>query len=176
MKIARIVGAIVVLALISPIQMGHAGAASEKLKFLGEGTFRYLGMKLYSARFYLDAQAAIPNQVLSDTSKKLVIHYLRDIPKDALIRAAEKNLRNNPRVNFMNLKARMDQLHQHYTNLKKGDVYELSYSDGETKLFYNGFLKTQIEGADFAQAYFGIWVSDHSISKKLTNDLLGGNH
>lgn len=175
MKPRLLVSIVLSVALLVIAQNSYAGRATDTLKLIGEGTFRYLGMKLYTARFYLDARVVASGQMRSDMSKKLVIRYLRDIPRDALIKAAEKNLRNNPRVDFERLKERIDKLHQYYANLKKGDEYELFYSEGKTRLYHNGLLKTQIEGFDFASAYFAIWVSEHSISQKLTRDLLGRN-
>ncbi len=152
----------------------HAeGAIPQTLKFVGEGTFRYFGFKLYTAKFYLDPKVRDSRQALMDAPKRLVIRYLRDIPKKALIEAAEKNIRNNPTADFSILKERMDRLHERYTDLKKGDVYELVYMSGKTSLYYNGRLQVEIDGADFASAYFGVWLSEHSISQKLRNNLLG---
>jgi Chalcone isomerase-like len=150
-----------------------SGLSKQTLRLLGEGTFRYLGIKLYTASFYLDPQVREPHQALSDAPKRLVIRYLRDIPKKALIEAAEKNLRNNPSADLNAIKERVDHLHERYSDLKKGDVYELAYSKGRTFLYHNGSLRAQIEGADFASAYFGIWLSEYSISQKLRKDLLG---
>jgi hypothetical protein len=147
--------------------------ASDTLEFLGEGTFRYLGLKLYIARFYLDPQVRDSRQDLMDSPKRLVIRYFRGIPKKALIEAAEKNIQNNPSVDFASLRERIDRLHEGYTDLRPGDVYELTYFDGTTSLFYNGNLRAKIEGADFASAYFGIWLSEYSISQKLRMALLG---
>ena len=54
-----------------------------------------------------------------------------------------------------------------------GFVCRLVYSKGKTFLYYKGNLRAQIDGADFASAYFGIWLSEYSISQKLRKDLLG---
>ncbi len=143
------------------------------LKFAGQGTFRYLGFKLYTARLYLDPHVRDSRQALIDTPKHLTIRYLRDIPRKALVEAAEKNIRNNPSADYEALRDRVHRLHERYTDLKAGDVYHLSYSKGKTSLYYNGNLQVQIEGADFASAYFGIWLSEYSISQKLRKDLLG---
>ena len=145
----------------------------DTLKFLGEGSFWYLGVKIYQAAFYLDPSISDPRQALTDAPKRLVIRYFRDIPRKALIQAAEKNIRNNPNADFASLKTRIDRLHEKYKDLKKGDVYELVYSSGHTLLYANGDLRERIEGADFAAAYFGIWVSEYSISHKLRKALLG---
>jgi len=152
-------------------QLSNPSAGALKLR--GEGVFRYLGMKLYKASFYIDPALAGPDQALKDVPKRLVIRYFRDIPKKALIQAAERNIRNNPSADFKGLRERLDHLHAKYADIKEGDTYELVYFKGNTLLYYNGQLKAQIAGADFASAYFGIWVSEYSISQKLRKALLG---
>jgi hypothetical protein len=152
---------------------GISAREKDGLRRTGEGTFRYLGLKLYTAYLYLDDSHADAEKAWPKGTKRLVIHYLRDIPRKALIQAAERNLRSNLKGNYEALRSRIDRLHAAYNDLKKGDTYELAYVNGATLLYHNDRLREKIEGQDFAEAYFGIWLSKDPISGALRRDLLG---
>lgn len=137
----------------------------------GRGVFRYMGMKLYEAELYASEQAHTPQDVLR-SPKRLVIRYFRDIPKKALIQAAERNLANRSLLDDPGLRQRVDRLHGAYTDLKKGDEYVLADDGSKTTLYYRGRPQIEIEGRDFAEAYFGIWLSGDPISQKLRKKLL----
>ena len=87
--------------------------------------------------------------------------------------SAEKNIRNRLPSASLALKESIGRLHERYADIKKGDICELSYSGSRTSFYHNGILRAEIDGADFASAYFGIWLSENPISLKLRNDLLG---
>lgn len=56
----------------------------------------------------------------------------------------------------------------------KGDDFRFLYLPAMgTRVFKNGTSTADIEGLDFKQALFGIWLSDNSISDKLRMQLLG---
>ena len=70
------------------------------------------------------------------------------------------------------LKARLDVLHEAYRDVTSGDRYALTYlPKAGTMLELNGESLVQIEGLDFAQAYFGIWLAEPPISAKLKQAL-----
>lgn len=72
------------------------------------------------------------------------------------------------------LRPRLGRLHQAYEVLKPGDRYALTYlPNSGTLLELNGDPRVLIEGADFAAAYFEIWLGN-PIHKKLKAQLLGG--
>ena len=51
----------------------------------------------------------------------------------------------------------------------------MTYLPGRgTELALNGTPLAVIEGADFAAAYFGIWLGPNSIDDRLKRDLLKG--
>lgn len=143
------------------------------LKLRGTGVFRYLGVKLYAAFFYVAPDVIAPGETLGEKPMRLMLRYLHDIPKDAIVKAAETNLRNNPEVNYEAIRERVERLHARYSDLKKGDECALVYADGKTVAFFKERPIVEIEGQDFARAYFGIWLSKYSINQKLRKSLLG---
>lgn len=137
--------------------------------------FEYWGFDLYTAALYAPDDADTPESVLADIPKSLVLHYHRKIRKDQIIKAAEHNLKKNPSNNMVLLKEQLDQLHQAYVDVDKGDSYELRYMPGQgTTLYFNGKAQVTVPGSEFQRAYFGVWLSDYAINSKLRDRLLNG--
>ena len=135
---------------------------------------RWRGFKVYTAAFYAVPEARSSDEVLGDVPKRLVLHYEREIPKEDIIEATVRTLRENPKVNLAELQPRLDLIYSWYQDVKEGDRFSLDYVPGEgSELFFNGESRGVIPGADFARAFFGIWVSEHPISKKYQKRLLG---
>jgi hypothetical protein len=71
------------------------------------------------------------------------------------------------------LRDRLDRIDRAYQDVRPGDRYALTYVPGRgTELSYNGKPLTVIEGADFAAAYFSIWLGEKPIDDGLKNELL----
>lgn len=52
--------------------------------------------------------------------------------------------------------------------MKPGDCYGLTYTPGVgTELALNGVVKGTVEGADFAAAYFAIWLGPNPVNEAL---------
>jgi hypothetical protein len=60
-----------------------------------------------------------------------------------------------------------------FQDVKPGDRYSINYLPEQgTELRLNEQLLGQVPGADFAVAYFGIWLGAEPISKDFRNRLL----
>ena len=137
---------------------------------------RYLKfIKAYVAALYLPEGVTTEN-VLSDVPKRLEINYLVSIKGPDFGKGAEPTLRlNQTPAELAKLRSRIDRINGIYRDVKPGDRYALTYLPGRgTELALNGTPLTVIEGADFAAAYFGIWLGRDSIDDKLKRDLLKG--
>lgn len=56
----------------------------------------------------------------------------------------------------------------------KNDAFQFVYTPGEgTTIYTNGVVGAPIEGLDFKQALFGIWLSETPVAMKLKAQLLG---
>ena len=137
---------------------------------------RYLKfIKAYVAALYLPEGVTTEN-VLADVPKRLEINYLVSIKGPDFGKGAEPTLRlNQTPAELAKLRSRIDRINGIYRDVKPGDRYALTYLPGRgTELALNGTPLTVIEGADFAAAYFGIWLGRDSIDDKLKRDLLKG--
>ncbi len=137
---------------------------------------RYLKIiKAYVAALYLP-EGISEEQVLSDIPKRLELSYLVSIKGTDFGKGAAPSLeRNQTPAELARLQGRIDRINTTYKDVKAGDRYSLTYLPGRgTELALNGTPLLTIEGADFAAAYFGIWLGREPIDEKLKRDLLKG--
>jgi hypothetical protein len=151
-------------------------AGSVTLELHNAALLRYLKiLKAYVAAIYLPSGTA-PEQVLADVPKRLEISYLVPIKGVDFQKGAAPVLeRNQTPAELDRLRGRLERLNAAYRDVKPGDRYALTYLPGRgTELSLNGSPLTVIEGADFAAAYFGIWLGRKPIDEKLKRELLKG--
>ena len=135
---------------------------------------RYLRViKAYVAALYLP-EGVKAEAVLSDVPKRLELSYLVSIRGPDFDKGAAPVLaRNQTPAELSRLQGRLDKLNAAYRDVKPGDRYSLTYLPGRgTELALNGSPLIVIEGADFAAAYFGIWLGRDPIDEKLKRNLL----
>jgi len=130
-------------------------------------------VKVYVAALYLPKQTK-PSEALSDIPKRLEISYLVSIKGADFGPAAERILaRNVSGAELASLRSRIDLLNAAYRDIKPGDRYALTYQPGKgTELSWNGEPLVTIEGADFAAAYFSIWLGSKPLDDNLKKALL----
>jgi hypothetical protein len=138
------------------------------------GLLRYRVLfKGYVAALYL-ANGTAADQVLGDVPKRLELSYFWSISGEDFGPAANTVLERSLAANlFARLKERLDGLHRQYRDVKPGDRYALTYWPGSgTSLDLNGAPIATVPGADFASAYFGIWLGDEPLDASLRDQLL----
>jgi len=149
---------------------------NKQIPIRGATLLRWLKIfKVYVVALYLPENGA-PDDVLADIPKRLEISYLVSIPGPDFGKGAEAILeRNNSPEVLARLRGRIDQLNAVYRDVKPGDRYALTYVPGQgTELSYNGQPLITIEGADFAAAYFGIWLGKDPIDQEMRSRLING--
>lgn len=146
------------------------------LNQVGTAHLKWAGMlSLYDAALYL-APDAPPARVLEDVPKRLEIVYLRGLSRDILIEAGGKALaRHLTPAELAPLRERVARIDALYQDVKAGDRYTLTYLPGVgTELARNGAHQGLIPGADFASAYFAIWLGPRCPRPDVRDALLGG--
>lgn len=135
--------------------------------------YRYYLFKVYTLAIYADPENYSPDNILKDVPKALFFQYHRDIEKSILTEGADAVLQREQAVPYRQIKDRIEQLNTVYSDLKEGDNYLLAYHpDRGLTLYQDQKELINIPGKDFAQAYFGIWLSKDPLSPGLRNDLL----
>jgi len=150
----------------------QAGTTTLTLNNVGLLRYRVI-FKGYVAALYL-GEGVRPEQVLNDVPKRLELEYFWSIAGPDFGKAAEKILADNfPAAQITSFRSRLDRLNTLYENVKPGDRYALTYIPGVgTELALNGKPKGIIEGADFAAAYFAIWLGAKPLDASLKAQLL----
>ena len=145
-----------------------------QLKLRGGGFKRYLGFKALVGCLYLEEDVDATD-ALSDVPKKLEIEYLLKIPGAEIAQATEIGIQNNiSEQEYQRLRAKIDLANSLWPNVKRGDRYNVTYIPGHgTSFEFNGKLQRVIEGDDFGNAFFAIWLGEKPIDKRLKEKLLG---
>ena len=150
----------------------RAGDVTMRLSCVG--LLRYkLFIKAYVAALYLGDGAA-GGDVFADVPKRLELSYFWSISGADFGKAGDQILAQNVDAETLSvLRPRLGRINALYRDVKPGDRYSLSYVPGSgTELALNGTRLGVIDGADFAAAYFRIWLGDAPIDTRLRDQLL----
>ncbi|MFN8545516.1 MAG: DUF2878 family protein [Candidatus Binatia bacterium] len=138
------------------------------------GLLRYkVFIKAYVAALYL-GDGAVADDVFADVPKRLELSYFWSIKGADFGRAGDEILKRNvDERTLTTLRPRLERINGWYRDVKPGDRYALTYLPGVgTQLALNGNEVGVIDGADFAKAYFRIWLGDEPIDARLRAQLL----
>jgi hypothetical protein len=145
------------------------------LTLRGVSTFRYWGFRVYTGALYMPVSATAPDSVLGEIPKKLVLRYHRSVSVEQFVENSKDTLGENPQLSLEDLRPFLSRIRSMYVPVKEGDSYAITYNpaQGALSLFFNDRLLGTLTDRSFARAYFGIWLSDYSVSKRFTDELLG---
>jgi hypothetical protein len=135
---------------------------------LGQGTFKKFGFEIYKAQLYVE------NLPLSDKFA-LNLLYSRSIRKEALLKATIEQLEHlgYPLSKTEQWKAQLDKI---YPNINKGDQLTAIFQPNNGTIFLlDDQLIGKISGTEFAEAFFGIWLSPKTSAPELRSSLLTNN-
>jgi hypothetical protein len=112
--------------------------------------------------------------ILEAAPRCLELRYVHPIRAEQFVAAAVDTLaRNHTPTELEAVKREIETLHALYRDVGKQDRYRLLYMPGKgTSLFLNGKLLGTVPGARFAAIYFGVWLGDNPLDKKLKQQLL----
>ncbi len=147
---------------------------TQTLRLYGTGLLRYrVVFRGYVAGLYLPDDVS-GDQALDDVSRRLELSYFWSIAGKDFADAANQLLERELSVEALaSLRSRIDTLHRAYRDVRPDDRYALTYFPGfGTELRLNGERLVSIPGADFAKAYFGIWLGRKPLDEGLRDALL----
>ena len=172
------------IALATCLQSVSANSLFPEQTTVDEKSFHKLGeyrytwrvfFNLYEAALFVPEGKTGEDVLAAKTPFHLEFNYLREIDKDIILKSADQMLdRNLSDSERTQIAERVAQINQVYTTVKRGDRSSLTFLPGEgTTLRINREPKITIEGEDFAQLYFRIWLGPEAISASLRDNLLG---
>ncbi len=110
-----------------------------------------------------------------DVAKRLELCYFRPIDAEDFSRTSKKLIKRNlSQEAYRSLEGRLETFCSWFKDVKRGDRYSITYLPGSgTALQLNGQFLGAVPGADFASAYFGIWLGPSPISEDFRDRLIG---
>lgn len=145
------------------------------IKLNGVGVRSKFFVSVYVGALFLtnttgDAKAAIA----ADEAKRIDMHMLRDVDIEKMVNAYREGFEENTPKPSEDLKARIDTFLALYTDeAKEGQLLRLTYIPGKgTEAVQGDKVLGVIEGADFMQAAWAIWLGDEPADGSLKKKML----
>jgi hypothetical protein len=154
-----------------PAQQTFAGQA---LTLNGKGIRTKAFFNLYTAGLYLQAKSTDAAAILAantPTAMRLEItsSMITSARMEEAVREGFKKSTADPAI-----QPRIEQLITVFKEpIKDGDVYDFVYKPTNVIIIKNGKQAATIAGADFKQAFFGIWLGANPVQASLKKALLG---
>jgi hypothetical protein len=152
------------------------GGSTLKLNGLGLRLATMLKVHVYVAALYVAAVSTDANAILAaNTPKELRLQFVRDVDASDLRKAWQDDFEKNAKQQMPALKDRIEKLKVWTADMKTGQQLVFSHKPGTgVEVSVAGAAAGTIEGDDFANALFSIWLGAHPPNAELKEGLLGG--
>ncbi|HEY3547947.1 MAG TPA: chalcone isomerase family protein [Propionicimonas sp.] len=152
--------------------------AGRQLRLNGMGLSKkkvlFVAVKVDVVGLYLESPTHDPQvAIASDEPKRISIVMVRDVNRDAFVKAVEAGMERNTGAAMPALRQRLDRLERALPNLRKGDVLDFTYLPGVGTLARSPLQEMAIPGKDFADALFSVWLGPRATDPGLKQGLLG---
>ncbi|WP_028117335.1 chalcone isomerase family protein [Ferrimonas senticii] len=158
--------------LANQIQVGE-----QSLSYYGAGVRSKFFMDLYVGALYAEQSGLSAEAVIAGNAVSAVrLNILSDmITSERMIDTIEEGFEQASDGNVAPLRQRLDAFVAVFDEaIAVGDQFTLVSLPGVgIDAYKNGQLLTKIEGDDFRQTLFSIWLGDDPADKKLKNKMLG---
>jgi hypothetical protein len=152
-----------------------AAVEGKTLKLNGAGLRTKMVFKVYVAGLYLETATKDPATLISsDQIKRMHLSILRSLDSSKITEAISEGFEKNSKAQLPLLKARLDRLNSMIPNVEKGDQILLTYVPGRgTVVSAKNVEKGVIDGKDFADALFSVWLGANPVQPDLKKALTG---
>lgn len=149
-------------------------AAGKKLVLNGLGIRTKVVFKVYVGALYLEARTSDPKAVISSLGvRRMELAFLRGVGGKTIAEAIEEGFRNNAGGSLPSLKERLEAFRRMIPDLKKADRLSFTSPAGKgVEVSFNGKPLGAVDGRDFADALFSVWLGDKPADAALKKGLL----
>jgi hypothetical protein len=132
-------------------------------------------VKVYTIGLYLKAESTDANAILKADEPRMARLVLKmDLSGKKFGGSIGDAFEGNKANDMAALADRLTNLKAMFGDSKKGEAIVLSYSPGSgTSVTQSGKALGNIDGKDFADALFGVWIGLGSVDKGMNDGLLG---
>lgn len=152
-----------------------ATVGGQTLMLNGMGLREKYFVDIYVGGLYLPSKTTSgATAIAQDKPKRIAMHFVyKQVTAEQMAETFEEGLEKLD-ADKQALAARFEKLNGLLQDAHKGDIVALDYVPGTgTTLTYNGTVKGTIEGTDFMQAIWSIYVGPTPANKKLKAGMLG---
>ncbi len=145
------------------------------LELNGMGLRTKIIFKVYVAGLYLEKLSKDGMAIAaSEQDKRIELVFLRAVSGEDVAEAIAEGFADNAGDSLADLMDRIARLEEIIPDVKKGDRLVFVYRPGTgIEVTADGRPAGSIEGKDFADVLFKVWVGDKPADKALKNGLLG---
>jgi hypothetical protein len=150
-------------------------AGGKELKLNGLGLRKKAIFKVYVAALYLETTSKDAATILAaDGVRRVEMTMLRDLEKGKIVDAVHDGFKKNSGDALPKLQERLAKFTAAIPDLKEGEKLTLMYvpGTGTSVTGGNGAAMT-VEGKDFADALFSVWLGKEPVSESLRDGMLG---
>lgn len=149
--------------------------AGKTLKLNGMGLRKKAVFKVYVGGLYLEAPSGNAGAILAaDAPKALRMHFLRSVDRGKLVETFREGFTANAGPKAEAQKAGVEKLLATVADVKDGSVTTYIYAPGVgTVVNRDGKDVATIEGKEFAEVLFSLWLGPKPPSEDLQKGLLG---
>lgn len=146
------------------------------LRLNGMGLRKKTIFKVYVAGLYLETPSKDGAAVLgAEEIKSIHLHMLRGLKSQQITDAIREGFERNSKAALPALQERLTKLGTMIPDAADGDEIHLTYEPGKgTRVTARGTDRGTIEGRDFADALFAVWLGPDPVQDDLKKALLGG--
>ena len=150
-------------------------AEGKSLKLNGIGLRKKAIFKVYVAGLYVENTSKDANTVIkSDQVKQVKMVMLRDLEKAKIVDAVKDGFEKNNKAQMPALQERLNNFTASIPDVKKGDTLTLTYVPGKgTSVTSKTGQALSVQGKDFADALFSVWLGKEPVSEDLREEMLG---
>lgn len=145
------------------------------LNGLGTREATIFKVNVYVAALYLENPGSNgPAICASEETKRLVLHFVRDVGESDIASAWAEGFVKNAGDDLSRYEDRLATLNSWMTRMRDGDRMTFTYLPGTgLEVSVKGAVKGTIEGSDFQEVFFLIWLGDDPPNGGLRDGLLG---
>jgi len=146
------------------------------LKINGAGIRKKFIVKVYVGALYLEETATDPAAILkADSARALQMVFLRGVDKAKILGAYKEGFEKNAADKAAVWQPALEKISGVITDAKEGTTILVSYVPGKgTTVSVQGGGSVTIEGKDFADAMFSLWLGKDPADGGLKRDILAG--
>jgi Chalcone isomerase-like len=152
-----------------------ASAGGKELKLNGMGLRKKAFFKVYVAALYLESKSKDAAAILAaDSVRRVEMTMLRDLGREKVVEAINDGIQKNAPEALPKLKERLGKFTSAIPDLKEGEKLTLMYVPGTGTSVTGGSGQAMtVEGKDFADALFSVWLGKEPVSESLRDGMLG---